>query len=529
MNDDAALLRRYADEKSDAAFAEFAQRRVGVVYAVALRKVGGDTHLAEDVTQRVFAEVAKSAATLAHHPLLAGWLFKSTHYLATQVVRAERRRKVREEKAEIMNHLLKEEGTPPADWDRLRPLLDDLVNELGDRDRAAVLWRFFESQSFAEIGTRLQLSEAGARSRVERAVEKLHCALAKRGVTSTAIALSGALASQAGAAAPSGLAASVTGAALAGAAGLATPSALLVFMSATKTAFTGSALLSVTGLLLLSSVGVASYEAQSARAAETTRAMADARLQTESAALARLKETAQAAQIRLASAQSRLAELRAARTAPKAPAAPSASSVPAGRDPRADGQTLLAAIGEAGRNDIRELMRRQFHTGYALTIREAGLTPEQASAFEAHLVQYGLDHLFVTSTGISPDPDNNELPPDELRSIFGEEAFLRWQNAERKDEAYDWVTGLSLRINGEVSATPLTIDQLSALAGMVASHSNEFRDGGKVDPATVDWDAVGSDARRMLSPAQWRQAQAWLLKQEVEREITALKTKEPSR
>ena len=53
MNDDAVLLRRYAEEGSEEAFGELVRRHVNLVYSIALRQCGGDVHHAEDVTQRV--------------------------------------------------------------------------------------------------------------------------------------------------------------------------------------------------------------------------------------------------------------------------------------------------------------------------------------------------------------------------------------------------------------------------------------------------------------------------------------------
>src|SRR5688500_12052918 len=103
MIEDSLLLRRYAEDQAEDAFAELVRRRVDLVHAVALRKVGGDTHLAQDVTQRVFSDLARKAADLARHPFLTGWLFTSTHYAATQLVRSEQRRRIREAKAHAMN------------------------------------------------------------------------------------------------------------------------------------------------------------------------------------------------------------------------------------------------------------------------------------------------------------------------------------------------------------------------------------------------------------------------------------------
>ncbi|MCX6954245.1 MAG: sigma-70 family RNA polymerase sigma factor [Verrucomicrobia bacterium] len=216
--EDAELLRRYAEERAEDAFAELVRRHLDRVYTVALRQVGGDAHLAEDVSQRVFADLARKAALLAQRPVLGGWLYRSTQFAATDVVRAERRRRRREQEAETMREITGN-GEAAVDWEELRPVLDEVMGELKDDDRDAVWLRYFEGRSLADVGARLRVAENTARMRVDRALEKLHRALAKRGVTSTTAALAAALGGEAVAAAPAGLATAVTGAALAGAAG----------------------------------------------------------------------------------------------------------------------------------------------------------------------------------------------------------------------------------------------------------------------------------------------------------------------
>jgi TonB family protein len=127
--------------------------------------------------------------------------------------------------------------TPEADWDRLRPMLDDVMHALNGRDREAILLRFFEGRPFAEVGAKLGLNENSARMRVDRALDKLRALLARRGVTSTTAALSLLLANQAVVAAPASLAATVTTTAVAGVA-TATGGGVLAFlqlMSTTKT------------------------------------------------------------------------------------------------------------------------------------------------------------------------------------------------------------------------------------------------------------------------------------------------------
>src|ERR1043166_7942169 len=106
MRDDATLLRDYAENRSEAAFTEVVHRHLNLVYSAALRQVGGDAHLAEDVAQSVFCALARKADAVAGVPVLAGWLHTSAHYAAAKIVRTERRRRAREAKAHAMEEML---------------------------------------------------------------------------------------------------------------------------------------------------------------------------------------------------------------------------------------------------------------------------------------------------------------------------------------------------------------------------------------------------------------------------------------
>lgn len=215
MSDDAELLRQYAESRSESAFAELVKRRVGLVYSVALRHTR-DAQQAEDVTQVVFTALARKAHQLAQRTVVVGWLYRSAHFAAIDSVRRESRRLARELEAHHMEPV--SHDAPEPNWDQLRPFLDEIINGMDERDRDAVLLRYFDGRSFSEVGAKMNLTENAARMRTERALEKVHAALARRGVTTTSAALALALANQAGVAAPVGLAASATGAALAGAA-----------------------------------------------------------------------------------------------------------------------------------------------------------------------------------------------------------------------------------------------------------------------------------------------------------------------
>jgi RNA polymerase sigma factor (sigma-70 family) len=233
MND-RELLQRYATSRCEAAFTELVKRYVDLVYSAALRQVGGDAHLAEDVAHAVFIDLAGKAASLPRRAVLAGWLYTGTQYAAAKKVRCEQRWRLREQKANTMQNA-SSEPTDEPDWEQLCPILDTVMHQLNEGDRHAVLLRFFEGHSLAEVGEKLGVSEDAARKRVGRALDKLRELLVRRGVTSTTAALVSLLAGNAVAAAPSGLAASISGAALATAASSAgTGLTFLKIMTMTK-------------------------------------------------------------------------------------------------------------------------------------------------------------------------------------------------------------------------------------------------------------------------------------------------------
>ena len=142
--DDAGLLSQYVSDRSEDAFRELVNRHLNLVYSAALRQVGGDTHKAQEVVQTVFADLARKASSVARHPTLSGWLYSSTHFAAAKVLRSERRRQHREQKAHMMESLLGESG-PATNWEQLRPVLDDVMHELGPRVCVAAAQATFPS------------------------------------------------------------------------------------------------------------------------------------------------------------------------------------------------------------------------------------------------------------------------------------------------------------------------------------------------------------------------------------------------
>src|SRR5947207_5559499 len=96
---DFELLRRYAHERDEAAFAQIVRRHVNLVFSAALRRVG-DRHLAEDVTQAVFVVLARKAAKICNGDgALSSWLLQCVRYASANAIRMETRRRKHEEGA----------------------------------------------------------------------------------------------------------------------------------------------------------------------------------------------------------------------------------------------------------------------------------------------------------------------------------------------------------------------------------------------------------------------------------------------
>ena len=231
---DRDLVRSYASEGSETAFRALVGRHVGLVFATALRQVG-DTGLAEEITQNVFVRLARKAPLLAGHETIAGWLHRSAILESKARVRAEMRRRRREEVAAALAETELHGRDPSED---LTPLLDEALLQLREADRLALVLRFLEERSLREVGNALGIDEDAARKRVSRALARVTEFFRNRGfaLPSAGGAALISQATQAAPAVPAGLASSAAAAGLA-ASGPASGLGLLLLsvMSLTKT------------------------------------------------------------------------------------------------------------------------------------------------------------------------------------------------------------------------------------------------------------------------------------------------------
>ena len=145
--DDMRLLREYASGHSEEAFSALVSRYINLVYSAALRSVN-NPHQVEEITQAVFVLLARKAGALRRETMLSGWLYQTARLTAANFLRTELRRAHREQEAHMQSTL--NESDPDA-WLQVRPLLDDAMAQLNEKDRNAIVLRFFEGKPLKEV------------------------------------------------------------------------------------------------------------------------------------------------------------------------------------------------------------------------------------------------------------------------------------------------------------------------------------------------------------------------------------------
>ncbi|HEY3931258.1 MAG TPA: TIGR03435 family protein [Verrucomicrobiae bacterium] len=208
---DMDLVREFARDNSETAFTELVRRHLNLVYSVARRCTGNDGD-AHDVAQAVFIILARKAAGLREKTLLTGWLYETTRFTASRLLRTNARRHAREQEA-FMQSTLNEADTAGV-WEKLSPHLETAMGKLNAADRALLVLRFYENKSGPEAAALLGINENTLHKRVTRAIEKLRKFFMKRGVTLSGTAIAGAVSANSVQAAPLVLAKSVTAVAI---------------------------------------------------------------------------------------------------------------------------------------------------------------------------------------------------------------------------------------------------------------------------------------------------------------------------
>jgi RNA polymerase sigma factor (sigma-70 family) len=175
---DRELLRRFAREKDEAAFAVIVKRHGPLVFAACRRVLVNPTD-AEDVCQATFLLLARQAHSIRWRESVAAWLYTTARQVALNARVARNRRVKHEGKAGA-----KPPTSPLAEitGEELLAILDEELGKLPERYRAPLVLCCLEGLTRDEAAHQLGVPAATLKSQIERGRQRLHDALTKRGV-----------------------------------------------------------------------------------------------------------------------------------------------------------------------------------------------------------------------------------------------------------------------------------------------------------------------------------------------------------
>jgi RNA polymerase sigma factor (sigma-70 family) len=507
---DIELLEQFARNKSEAAFAELVERHIGLVYSAAFRKTGNPQQ-SQDIAQAVFIILARKANSFGANTVLPGWLHHTARLTAANLQRAELRR-IRREQEAIMQSTT-DETASDAQWRGLSPLLDDAVAALRTSDRDAIVLRFFQNRSLAEVGATLGASEDATRMRVNRALEKMRKFFVRRGVTISSAAIAGAISAHSIQATPAGLAAIISANAVSGT--TITSAAVVAAMKAIAMTTFQKAIVTAA---LVATVGAGIFEAHQNSASQKqiqNLQQQQSSLNEQFAQLQRERDDAtnqldgllaENAQLRSNSNQNELLKLRGEVTA-----ASQAAAVAAAKSRSAGNNS------EASQLDAQRVQARAHLDQF---IKLANLSPEKADQYvnlEVEMNRRQDDRMKALLSGTlsvaeavrQRDADNQEQQ-DQRREILGPDGWATLQSIA--DGMRDTVTkNLMGAVQANMTGNPLTQEQNDRLQSVIKAEvaANSMDDTDLFRPVS-EWTQMVTDreqhvlqvASEFLTPAQ---------------------------
>jgi RNA polymerase sigma factor (sigma-70 family) len=179
---DAPLLERFVHERDEAAFTSLMRRHGPLVWSVC-RRVLAEEHAAEDAFQATFLVLVRKARSVSKQTSIRSWLYGVALRIALRARQREGLRRGRERSSPP-----REAGDTPdeADWEDMRPILDEEIQRLPEKYRLPVILCYLEGQTNDEAARQLNCPRGTIATRLARARERLRSRLVRRGLTLSA-------------------------------------------------------------------------------------------------------------------------------------------------------------------------------------------------------------------------------------------------------------------------------------------------------------------------------------------------------
>ena len=194
---DAELLDRWVVNRDEAAF-ELLLRRHGPLVLSVCRRLLHHPQDVEDAFQAAFLLLVRKAASIRRRQALASWLYKVAYRVALRA-RADRQKTAVATAADL--EALAATSDDELLWRDLRPVLDDEVQRLPEKYRAAFVLCHLQGLTNQEAADTLGCPLGTVLSRLSWARQRLRVRLARRGLAISAVGLATVLADNAASAA----------------------------------------------------------------------------------------------------------------------------------------------------------------------------------------------------------------------------------------------------------------------------------------------------------------------------------------
>jgi erythromycin esterase len=179
---DSELLRRFAAERDQAAFAALVQRHGPMVLCVC-RRVLGSWNDAEDAFLATFLVLARKAGTSAWRHSVANWLHEVAYRLARKAQAQAAGRAARERRAPARESI---EAGPDVTWRELQAVLDEELARLPQNYRAPLVLCCLEGATRDAAARRLGWPLGTLNKRLQRGRAVLQGRLTRRGLALSA-------------------------------------------------------------------------------------------------------------------------------------------------------------------------------------------------------------------------------------------------------------------------------------------------------------------------------------------------------
>ena len=179
------LLSHFLANRDEAAFSALLKRHGPMVFGVS-RGVLSSPQDAEDVVQATFLLLARKAATIRRCASVGCWLHGVARRLSLQLKRKEMARLKRETG---VSALRSKAASLPVNAHELQEVLDDALQELPEKYRAALILCYLEGQTQEQAAVQLGCPLGTVRSRLAGGRKLLQTRLTRRGFTLSAAGL----------------------------------------------------------------------------------------------------------------------------------------------------------------------------------------------------------------------------------------------------------------------------------------------------------------------------------------------------